>query len=232
MRMDSLRYLNPSNFIELFSTASLYGGCLWQSHEMGQKNRNEIVSIFICQIDNILTIHCKNNLEVDHNHALFVKLNYRSLLFRLRPGDYKIEGPILICRMPEKMIGLERRPGGDRFLLPSLLDISVSLKKMERYFGEMTFELELRVIDVSEQGLGVTVTMFNKHIFKHHDRFNIYSIDNKSLKRPITGVICYMNSKGPGLKTGDVRLGLKLHSPFDSETFNYLKKKGHRILYA
>lgn len=129
-------------------------------------------------------------------------------------------------------MGLERRPGGDRFLMPSLLDISVSLKKMERYFGEMTFELELRVIDVSEQGLGVTVTTFNKHIFKHHDRFNIFSIDNNSLKRPITGVICYINSKGPGLKRGDVRLGLKLSSPLNPETFNYLKKKGQRILYA
>ena len=232
MRMDSLRYLNPSTFIDLFLTASLYGGCLWQTQEMNQKNVNEIVSVFMSKVDNTLTIHCKNNLEIHHDHALFVKLHYRSLLFRLKAGDYKIEGPFLICRMPEKMMGLERRPGGDRFLMPSLLDISVSLKKMERYFGEMTFELELRVIDVSEQGLGVTVTTFNKHIFKHHDRFNIFSIDNKSLKRPINGVICYMNSKGHGLKRGDVRLGLKLNSPLDSDTFTYLKKKGLRILYA
>jgi hypothetical protein len=232
MGMSSLRYLNPSTFTDLFSTASLYGGCLWQTQKMNQKNVNEIIGIFVSQFDNILTIHCKNNLEFHYDHALFVKLNYRSLLFRLKAGDYKIEGSILICRIPKEMMGFERRPGGDRFLMPSLLDISVSLKKMERYFGEMTFELELRVIDVSEQGLGVTVTTFNKHIFKLHDRFNIYSIDNKSLKRPITGVICYMNSKGHGLKRGDVRLGLKLNSPLDPETFNYLKKKGQRILYA
>lgn len=102
MGMSSLRYLNPSTFTDLISTASLYGGCLWQSHEMGQKNVNEIIGIFVSQIDNTLTIHCKNNLEVHYDYALFVKLNYRSLLFRLKAGIIKLRDHCLFVECLRK----------------------------------------------------------------------------------------------------------------------------------
>jgi hypothetical protein len=232
MGMSSLRYLNPSTFVDLFSIGSLYGGWFWQSQGINKKNIHEIDGISIHQLDQTLVIRSKNNFEIHGDHALYVKLNFRNVIFRLAPDDYRCEGEFIICSIPEEVMGQEKRPGGDRFLLPSQLDISVSLKKIERYFGEMTFELELRLIDISEQGLGVTVSSFNKHIFQHHDRFYIFSIDNRPLKRPITGIICYMNSKGAGLKRGDVRLGLKLSAPLDMETFLYLKKKKQRILYA
>lgn len=226
-----LKYLDPSTFPELFLTASLYGGCCWQTINE-KKQLYHVESVIFKESSNTLIIQCKDIVDINDENVLFVKLNYRSLIFRLNPGQYVCDGQFIFCTSPKLILGLEKRSGGDRFVMPSLADVSISLKKMERYFGEITFQLELRVIDVSEQGLGIIVTSLNKHILKNHDRFNIYSIDNRPLKRPIAGVICYVQSKAEGIKRGDVRMGLKLNSRFDSETFYYLKKKGHRILFA
>ncbi len=226
-----LNYLDPSTFSEIFFVAHHYGGWCWQS-SLEKKQLHQIVDVLFKESMGTLIIECKDVIEINNGNVLFVKLNYRSIIFRLDPGQYVCDGQFIFCSLPKVIMGLEKRPGGDRFVMPTLADVSISLKKMERYFGEITFQLELRVIDVSEQGLGIIVTSSNKHILKHHDRFNIYSIDNRPLNRPIAGVICYVQSKGEGVKRGDVRMGLKLNSRFDSETFTYLKKKGHRILFA
>jgi hypothetical protein len=226
-----LKYLDPSTFTELFLIATDYGGWCWQTSQ-DKKQLNQIGSVIYKESLGTLIIQCKELIDINIENTLFVKLNYRSLIFRLDPGQYLCNGTFIICSLPKMVMGLDKRLGGDRFVMPGPADVSLSLKKMERYFGEITFQLELRVIDVSEQGIGIMVTSLNKHILKHHDRFNIYSIDNRPLDRPIAGVICYVQSKGEGMKRGDVRMGLKLNSRFDSETFSYLKKKGQRILLA
>lgn len=229
---DSLVPISPSHFSDIFMKVGLSGGCYWQKDNVNKKVLNEILGLEFFTETDLIKIECKNKIIIFEDDFIFIKLNYRNIIFRLHPGDYYIEDQFIIATKPKEMFGLEKRPGGDRILMQRQLDVSVSIKRMEQYFGELTFELELRVIDISEQGVGVIVSKLNKHILKLKDRFLISSIDNRPLKRPISGIICYMNSRGQGLKRGDVRLGLKLNSPLDPETFAILKKKGQRILFA
>ena len=96
----------------------------------------------------------------------------------------------------------------------------------------MTYDMELRIIDVSSKGFGILISSHNSDYFKKHDHFWLKSIDQKPLRHHILGSVCYVAPKGYYLKKGDVRVGLSLKMPLAPDVFDYLKKKCIVVLSA
>ena len=207
-----------------------FGGEVWQSR-IGPQERI---------ISRVSQIYSERNLErvvlrtpctskMDVTKPLFVRLNYRNLIFRILPGEFKVLDDKISCFFPREARALEERKGGDRYVLPLKADLSLSLKRLERTMREVNHEIELRILDVSTRGFGVSLSASNRDFFKKSDRFWLSSIDQKILRTPVLGSVCYVAPKG---SHGDTRLGLSLSLPIDPDIFESLKRKCLSVLTA
>lgn len=233
--MDILQLKNLDNRFQIISViekAVLFGGELWQSScENDGRYVSKIIQIYIDVKYDKVIFRAPTNLKIDPLRPLFIRLSYRSLIFRLLPGEFKLAGDKLICQYPSEARALEERTG-DRYVLPIASEISLSLKRIEKSVRELTYEMELRIIDVSEKGFGILISSFNRDYFQKHDHFWLKSVDHMPLRHQILGTVCYVAPKGYYLRRGDVRVGLSLNMALSPDTLEYLKKKCHIVLSA
>lgn len=235
MDMSDLKQLDSrAQIITVIEKAELFGGDIWQSAP-GSPNGRHLTQVI--QITNELKsdkviLRTPSIVQVDPSQPIYVRLNYRNIIFRLVPGQFKVNGDKIHCEYPDEARALAERPGGDRYVLPFNADISLSLKRMERSMREMTYEMELRILDVSQRGFGILISSSNREYFKKHDHFWLKAVDHKVLRTPILGSVCYVAPKGYYLKRGDVRVGLSLSLPLSQETLDYLKKQSLLVLSA
>lgn len=235
MDMSYLNHLeNRAQIITVIDKASLFGGDIWQPQ---QKAHERFVSQII-QIHNEIKydkviFRTPSIVQVNPDLPIFIRLNYRNIIFRLMPGEFKVNGDKVSCHYPNEARALEERKGGDRYVLPFNAEMSLSLKRMERSIREMmTYEMQLRIIDVSERGFGILISSANREYLKVGDHFWLKTIDQRSLRTPILGKVCYVAPKGYYLKRGDVRVGLSLSLPLAQDIFENLKKKCIMVLSA
>lgn len=234
MDMTNLKSLESRiQIISVIEKAALFGGDIWQSQPGGAgRHMAQIIQIMTELKSDRLVLRTPTIVQINPNEAIYVRLNYRNLIFRLYPGQFKVNGDKISCIYPGEARALEERKGGDRYVLPFNSDISLSVKRMERTIREITYEMELRIIDVSERGFGILISGHNREYFKKNDHFWLRAVDHKTLRHPILGTVCYVAPKGYYLKRGDVRVGLSLSIPLARETFEYLKKQCLIILPA
>jgi len=234
MDMSNLKQLSSHvQIISVVENASLFGGDLWQSGAQDTgKHLSRIIQISNdFRFDRII-LRMPAIVQIDPDLPLYVRLNYRNTIFKLKPGEFKVSGDKITCNYPYEARALEERKGGDRYVLPHKADLSLSLKRMERNMCEMTYEMELRIIDVSERGFGILISGYNREYFKTNDRFWLRAVDHKELRTPILGKVCYVAPKGYYLKRGDVRVGLSLSVSLAQDILDHLKKKSLIVLTA
>lgn len=234
MDMESLKnFNNRIQVISLIEKASLFGGSLWQT--LPGKNGRYLISIIQITMDfksDKVIYRTPSHIELNPGYPIFIRLNYRSIVFRLLPDEFHLVGDRLICHYPREVRALEERPGGDRYVLPLSSEISLSVKRIEKSIREYTYDMEIRILDVSEKGFGILISNYNRNYFHEHDHFWLKSVDQTPLRHQILGTVCYIAPKGYYLKRGDVRVGLALNMPLGQETFEYLKKRCHLVLSA
>lgn len=231
-KLDPLR--SRAQIITVIEKGSLFGGVLWQASPYTPEGR---ASFQIIQIHNDLKIdkvifRTPSIAEINPDVPVFIRLNYRNLIFRLLPGEFKVSGDKIVCTYPHEARALQERKDGDRYVLPMNAEISLSLKRIERTMREMTYEMELRILDVSERGFGILISSHNREYLKTNDHFWLKSIDHSSLRAPILGNVCYVAPKGYYLKRGDVRVGLSLSTPLTRDTLESFKRKCFLVLPA
>lgn len=233
MDMSNLKALdNRVQIITVIEKAALFGGDIWQNQPNQQgRHLSQIIQILVDIKTDLVVFRTPTVVEVDPNKPIYVRLSYRNLIFRLFPGEFKVNGDKITCHYPVEARALEERKG-ERYVLPFNSDLSLSLKRVERTIRETTYEMEIRIIDVSEKGFGILISGQNKDYFKKNDHFWLRSIDHKPLRHHILGTVCYVAPKGYYLKRGDVRVGLSLQMPLAQETFEKLKRKCLIVLGA
>lgn len=210
---------------------SAFGGDIWQTGSSLERDIFQIVQIQIDSIHNKVIFRTNSLSQVSQDFPIFVRLRYRNIIFRLEPHQFKVVGDKLICSIPNDVKALAMRTT-DRYVLPFELDVSLSLKRFARTMKEITPELEVRIIDVSENGIGILISGANKEFLRPYDHFWIKAVDHQMLNRDILGTVLYVAPKGYFLKRKDVRVGLSLSTGLSWETFSSLKKKCRIILSA
>lgn len=232
-----MSYLKPIDtkvqIITVIDKAAMFGGDIWQSHqETDERFVSQIIQIHNeIKYDKVI-FRTPSIVQINPDMPIFIRLNYRNLIFRLLPGEFKVNGDKISCHYPHEARALEERKGGDRYVLPFSSEMSLSLKRMERSTREMTYEMQLRIIDVSERGFGILISSANREYLRKNDHFWLKTIDQKNLRTPILGKVCYVAPKGYYLKRGDVRVGLSLSLPLAQDIFENLKKKCCIVLSA
>lgn len=235
--MDMSRLVPHSDNLHIKSLihkGTLCGGDIWQSTS-DRCQSGHVARITQIQSDpgtGRLILWTPKQGQVLASRPLFVRLHYRSLIFCLLPGEFSVAGEQILCDYPKEVKALEERSGGDRYVLPFLAEISLSLKRVERSMRELTYEMELRIIDVSQKGFGIHISGPNRDYLRKNDRFWLRAIDHQPLRSPIAGTVCYVAPRWPDLKRGDVRVGLSLAGALGKDALEKLKKKSIHVLPA
>lgn len=219
-----------THIISAIENATRFGGEIWQSDYAGR----EVLQIIQMHIDvkyDKIILRTNGLLSFQPHLPVFIRLRYRNLIFKLEPGQYKIISDKIICDYPTEAMGLKERVN-ERYVLPFNSDISLSIKRKIRNLRETVFELEVRIMDVSEFGFGLMISGVNRDLINEMDSCWIRAIDHKCLTYPISGKITYVAPKGYYLKKGEVRIGMALQTALNKEMFEYLKRNSRLVLTA
>lgn len=219
------------HIISAIEKGAYFGGDIWQTGASGLREVFQVVKIQLSSNQEKLILKTDSLTLVNQNYPIFVRLRYRNIIFRLSAQEFTVVGDEITCYIPTEVKALAKR-STDRYVLPSNLDISLSIKRYGRTLTEKLPELEVRIIDVSESGIGILISGANRDFLKAYDHFLIKAIDHKRLSRDIFGTVLYVAPKGYYLRKSDVRVGLSLSTPLNWEVFDQLKKKSSKILSA
>lgn len=210
--------------------AAPFGGEIWQTTNKGRQILQIIQMHVDMKYDKVI-IRIFGFLEVSPDYPLYIRLNYRSLVFRLEPGQFRMMGDKIICHYPDEAIGLPIRTC-ERYVLPFNSGISLSLKRNIRSIKDIVFELEVRIVDVSKFGFGILISGSNRDFLQRFDNCWIKAVNHRALQVPLLGRVTYVAPKGYYLKKGEVRVGLSLETALNHETFEQLKRQSQLVLSA
>ena len=214
------------HIVSAIERGASFGGDIWQ---VGAEQKRTVFHFIQLEFDSFhekIILKSTSLSQVEQGYPIFIRLHYRNIVFRLEREQFQVIGNKLICSIPKEVRALAMRPT-DRYVLPFDLDMSISIQRFARSIKEMTPGLEVRLIDVSESGIGIMISGSNKDFLRPCDHFWIKEIDHKTLDRDIFGTVLYVTPKKQ-----DVRVGLSLSVPLNWNVFSRLKNKCRIILSA
>lgn len=204
----------------LQKASSLQENILWQSH--GQQKT--VVPIHHFEIDfvtrEVVVFFDSNFFQLDPNLTLYVKLDYRTSVFKV--SSFRQMQNSLHFSFPKEMKTLELRTFARHQFLPND-DRIVALKPSITGNRDPGNELKVRVLDVSQFGMGLLVSEQNRSYLKNNRILWITRLADKDLVYPILSEVVYINNevdtKYQLKKVKELKVGLKLSSAFPDEVY-------------
>jgi hypothetical protein len=207
----------------LQKSSSLQDNFLWQSLPVGKN----IVKIHHFEIDFVsrgLVIYFDgNSSKVEPKLPLFVKLDYRSSIFKIT--DFKVSQNTISCLLPTEIKALEMR-SNPRHKFSEEEDKIVSLRP-SLTGADLGSEIQVRVFDISPYGLGLLISEQNRSFMKNNRILWITKLQSMELQYPILAEVVYISSEIENRyskKQKDLKVGLKLSGVFPPRIYqDFLK---------
>lgn len=185
---------------------------VWQSHALGKN----VIPLRHFEIDfvarEVVIYFDTQRYLIDAELPLYVKLDYRTSVFKVtqyRQGLNSIHFPFPVEIKTQELRGKARHqfvPGEERSVT-----MKPSLTNLNRESGH---ELKVRVMDVSETGMGLIVSEHNRSFLKNNRILWLTQLHGKPLEYPILVEVVYINSevdpKFVNRKQKDLKVGVKL----------------------
>lgn len=195
---------------------------LWQSHALGKT----VVPIQYIEIDFIQReVHVTFSSEhyrIDPDLALYVKLGYRTSVFKI--ADYRQSQNSIYFTFPELIKTLEFRKQPRHKFKPTQDKFVILRSSGNAPYKETGSELKVRVMDASENGLGLVVSEQNRNFLKNNRILWITGLQDHSLNYPVLAEVMYMNSevdpKFVSKKQKSLKVGLKVSGVFPDHIYD------------
>lgn len=231
MTADLTKYRTSTEYREILRilqrATNLEENLLWQSHVLGKN----IIPIQLLEIDFVarevvVTIDA-DRYRIDPELPIYIKLGYRTSVFKANKCNQTHH--TLHFPLPELVKTLELRefprvsfkPGEERYL-----SLKSSLKSS--HAADVGNELNVRVFDISQQGIGLIVSESNRQFLKNNRILWIISLQSLALEYPILAEVVYINtevdSRYQSRRQKDLKVGLKLSGPIPEESFHIFLK--------
>ena len=194
---------------------------IWQSHALGRN----VISLQHFEIDfvtrEVVIYFDTQRYIIDTQLPIYVKLGYRTSVFKVseyRPGQNSIHFSFPVEIKTQELRGKNRHqftPGDDRSVI-----IKPSLTNLNRDSGH---ELKVRVMDVSENGMGLIVSEHNRSFLKNNRILWVTQLQGVPLEYPILVEVVYINneidSKFLNRKAKELKVGIKLSDSFPQNVY-------------
>ncbi len=209
----------------LQKSSALQDNFLWQSLSVGKN----IVRIHHFEIDFVargLQIYFDGTKsKIDPKLPLFVKLDYRSSIFKI--SDFQISHNVVSSLLPTEIKALEMR-ANPRHKFKEEQEKFVSLKPSLTTLGkDLGNEIQVKVFDVSPYGLGLMISEQNRSYMKNNRILWITKLQDHDLQYPILAEVVYISNDVDhkySKKNKELKVGLKLSGVFPPRIYqDFLK---------
>lgn len=212
----------------LQKSTTLEENILWQSNALGKT----VVPVHHFEIDFVsreVVIYYDAHLHrVDSNLTLYVKLDYRTSVFKVndfRFGQNSIHFPFPAEIKTQELRTLPRvhfRPQQDKYVTLKASTTSTLSK-------DSGASLTVRALDISEYGLGLMISENNRSFIKNNRILWVTSLQGESLQYPILAEVMYINTEiDPKFqitkKQKDLKVGLKLSGIIPEDIYKRFSK--------
>lgn len=207
----------------LQKSTTLQENFLWQAHALGKN----VIPVHHFEIDfvtrEVVVFFDKLRYQIDHELPLFVKLDYRTSVFKVT--DYDERHNSIHFAFPKEIKTLELR-GHPRVTIAPKKELTVALKPSVGGPRESGHELFVRVLDISQSGLGLIVSEHNRAFLKNNRILWVSEIGQHKLPSPLIGEVVYINneldSKYQNRKMKEMKVGIKLSGLLSPELYKTL----------
>lgn len=192
---------------------------LWQSHALGKN----IISIHHFEIDfvgrEVVVYLDTDRNKIDMELPIYIKLDYRTSVFKV--VHFRVGQSSIHFSFPKEIKTQELRTYPRKSFLANVEKV-ISLKPSTGGTDKGP-EIQVRALDISQFGLGLLVSEYNRSFLKNNRILWITKLGDKVLEYPVLGEVVYMNndvdSKLSTRKQKEIKVGLKLSGVFPLDTY-------------
>ncbi len=190
-------------------------GNIWQT----LTNKRELYTIRKIEvIEEAFVFHSLATFEFNVDVPIFIKINYRNLIFKLMPGEYQYRGNQLLCLFPKEAKAIEAR-GSDRTKLPPSSKINVTLKSLD---SSTAIDIVVQLNNISEKGIGARTSILNIEFFRKSNQYKIISVCGKPHFESGTLTLRHITEKK---EKKLIEIGFKSDRPLSDEMFSLLREE-------
>jgi hypothetical protein len=195
------------------------GGRVWQSFPGGRT----VVTVLQIQVDSgneKVILKTTDTSSFQTTCPLYVSINFKSLIFKIEAGQFKVRHDSLVCPFPNSGRAMECRKN-PRLEVPAKMNFHVTIRSLIN----TSVELKARLLDISDAGMGVMIAENNKDFFQKNPRFKVEELGNIELSSTPYVTVSHISLKARGLKKGEAKVGLCFDEVLPSKVYALLKQK-------
>lgn len=163
--------------------------------------------------------------EFDNQFSVYIKINYKNLIFKLSPGDYRVFNNQLSCTYPKEAKAIESRTF-DRTSLPKKSNLHLTLRTLS---SSTALDIKVNIENVSEAGLGIKASSLNQEYFNRNSSFKIIKVCGHNWMEEATLTVRHIYEKDNKAFIG---IGLQASIPFSDQFFHILRSEIKKERFA
>lgn len=222
-----LKIINSHEIPSLLEKASLFGGKIAQPTPA----TNIITAIKSINIeDDSVTIKLFEEVSLEQERPISIKLNYRNVNFQFESRQYSIEGSTIRGKMPTVAKGLVIRDT-ERYVMPFNSPVFTGIHRVEKRGGCLSLDVSL--VDISARGMGILIKNADEEdMLLKNDHLWIKSIHDQKLEEPIFAKVIYTINRKYKDGTLEIKAGVSLDREIPEDLFRDLQQLCHLVLKA
>lgn len=172
------------------------GGDLWQVAENSQRIVYPITNIVVDFQNERITFQVSENLLFNPLGPIFVRINFKSLVFKLLPGDYKISQKKLTSKFPKEGRALDYRCE-NRFIIRPKIYLPILMRPT---IGHTMARIEATIVDISTKGIGLAINDRYKYLVFKESVFTFLNIAGLEINETLQGRVINLPGRVQGLR--------------------------------
>ncbi len=163
--------------------------------------------------------------EFENDFPIYIRINYKNLIFKLDPSEYRVHKNQLSCIFPKEAKAIEGR-GLGRTKLPKKSTLNITLRTLSK---DTALDIKVSLEDVSENGLGVKASSLNLEYFQRNSVFKIIKVCGRNHLEDTTLTVRHISDK---THKSFIGIGLSGDLPFSDKLFQILREEMKKERFA
>jgi hypothetical protein len=162
--------------------------------------------------------------EFDSTFPIYINLNFRNLIFKLNPGEYRLFNNQLSCIYPREAKALELR-NFERTQLPNKTNLNLVLRTIS---ASTALDIKVSIENFSEMGLGLKASSLNRDYFERNTTFKVIKVCGRNQVEECVLTVRHISDKD---NKAFISIGMQSNMALSNRFFQILREEIKRERY-
>jgi hypothetical protein len=197
-------------------------GQIWQTLP-GKREVYKITSMEVLSEAMIFQTNLPLELEIDF--PIYINLNFKNLIFKIEPNEYRAFKNQLSCTYPKEAKAIESRVF-DRTYLPKKTNLYLILRTIS---ASTALDIKVSLENVSDKGLGLRANSLNRDYFDRNSSFKIIKVCGHDHTEECILTVRHIHEKE---NKAYISIGMEASRPLSDTFFDILREEIKRVRFA